>query len=78
MAMHSRPPYTVYRYRTVAMEPDEVIVGVFLPHATKPDPFEFVRPFKQARRREDDISIVTAGGVSRSFFVGDGFIRWQP
>ncbi|CAN0411520.1 unnamed protein product [Pylaiella littoralis] len=26
-----------------------------------PLPLEFVRPFKQARRREDDISIVTAG-----------------
>eukprot|EP00903_Cladosiphon_okamuranus_P009641 g9174.t1 len=57
-------------YRKVAMEADEVIVAVFLPNATggqgvdvdsSPKLFEFVRPFKQARRREDDISIVTAG-----------------
>ena len=51
------------------MELDEVIVGVILPNAaggSKPDDdasvsLEFVRPFKQARRREDDISIVTSG-----------------
>ncbi|CAM9444133.1 unnamed protein product, partial [Sphacelaria rigidula] len=42
------------------MESDEVIVGVFLPNP-RPRPFEFVRPYKQARRREDDISIVTSG-----------------
>eukprot|EP00752_Nemacystus_decipiens_P001718 g1661.t2 len=64
-------------YRKVAMEADEVIVAVFLPNPTgrsgpaaggqggvdesSPPSFEFVRPFKQARRREDDISIVTAG-----------------
>lgn len=49
-----------HSYRKVAMESDEVIVGVFLPNP-RPRPFEFVRPYKQARRREDDISIVTSG-----------------
>lgn len=39
----------------------EVIVQIVLPRPTPACPFEFVRPFKQARRREDDISIVTAG-----------------
>jgi len=43
-------------YRRVALEPDEVIVSFFVPHCA---PLEFVRPYKQARRREDDISIVS-------------------
>lgn len=50
------------------MELDEVIVGVFLPTADcstenngPTRAFEFVRPFKQARRRQGDVSIVTAG-----------------
>ena len=56
------------------MELDEVILGVTLPNAfgggklsdnetdrDSPVSLEFVRPFKQARRREGDISIVTSG-----------------
>lgn len=45
-------------YRKVDLQPDEVLESVFLPFTSK---FEFVLPFKQARRREDDISIVTSG-----------------
>ena len=45
-------------YRKVDLQADEVIVSVHVPHSR---PFEFIRPFKQARRREDDISIVTGG-----------------
>jgi len=45
-------------YRKVDLQPDEVIVAVRVPHSA---PLEFVLPFKQARRREDDISIVTCG-----------------
>lgn len=49
----------------MALETEEVIVGVALPIATNNVPggstLEFVRPFKQARRRESDASIVTAG-----------------
>ncbi|RHZ22407.1 hypothetical protein DYB37_001144 [Aphanomyces astaci] len=45
-------------YRRVALAPSEVIVRVLIPLAKQ---HEFIFPFKQARRREDDISIVTAG-----------------
>lgn len=56
--------YCNARHGNVAMEADEIIVGVVLPiTANVPGNsiFEFVRPFKQARRRENDTSIVTAG-----------------
>lgn len=45
-------------YRKVALDPDEILELVFIP-STKES--EFVTPFKQAKRREDDISIVTSG-----------------
>ena len=45
-------------YRKVDLKPNELLVSVRVPH-TKAN--EFLRPFKQARRREDDISIVTGG-----------------
>ncbi|KAI9895988.1 hypothetical protein PsorP6_019252 [Peronosclerospora sorghi] len=45
-------------YCKVIMEPDEVITSVYVPYTTE---WEYILPFKQARRREDDISIVTAG-----------------
>eukprot|EP01041_Mallomonas_annulata_P005146 gene5146-10286_t len=45
-------------YRKVALEPDEILLNVFIPFTSQ---WEFVVPFKQARRREDDISVVTAG-----------------
>ncbi len=46
-------------YRTVDMKPYELIETIQVP---KPKPvLEYVFPFKQARRREDDISIVTSG-----------------
>ncbi|CAM9133456.1 unnamed protein product, partial [Ascophyllum nodosum] len=61
-------------HHKVEMELDEVILGVTLPNAfgggklsdnetdrDSPVSLEFVRPFKQARRREGDISIVTSG-----------------
>ncbi|KAL9183361.1 hypothetical protein ACHAXT_005148 [Thalassiosira profunda] len=46
-------------YRKVQMEPIEVIERVDVPLVQSK--FEYVAPFKQARRREDDISIVTSG-----------------
>lgn len=60
------------------METEEVIVGVVLPIATNVpaagnSTFEFVRPFKQARRREGDASIVTAG-MRVTLEPGDG--KW--
>ncbi len=44
-------------YRRTALQPHEVILAVVLPLAL---PFEYVRAYKQARRREDDISLVGA------------------
>jgi len=40
------------------MKPNEIIYSVTLPFNI--DPLEFVEAFKQSRRREDDIAIVTA------------------
>lgn len=45
-------------YRKVDLKPTEILHSVFIPYTA---PYEFVLPLKQARRREDDISIVTAG-----------------
>jgi xanthine dehydrogenase/oxidase len=45
-------------YRTTALQPGEVIVSITVP-ATREH--EYVLPFKQAKRRDDDISIVTCG-----------------
>eukprot|EP00850_Spirogloea_muscicola_P006424 SM000030S11433 [mRNA] locus=s30:612063:618646:- [translate_table: standard] len=45
-------------YRKVDLAPDEVLLAVFLPWTRK---FEYVREYKQAHRRDDDIAIVNAG-----------------
>ena len=45
-------------YRKVDLAPSEVLLRVALP-CTRPH--EFVREFKQAHRRDDDIAIVNAG-----------------
>lgn len=45
-------------YRKVDMNPDEILEYVFIPFTSN---LEFIVPLKQARRREDDISIVTSG-----------------
>eukprot|EP00539_Tryblionella_compressa_P013863 CAMPEP_0178824392 /NCGR_PEP_ID=MMETSP0746-20121128/5653_1 /TAXON_ID=913974 /ORGANISM="Nitzschia punctata, Strain CCMP561" /LENGTH=1497 /DNA_ID=CAMNT_0020486065 /DNA_START=312 /DNA_END=4805 /DNA_ORIENTATION=- len=47
------------RYRTVDIQSGEFIEKIEVP--VLPKAFEYVKPFKQARRREDDISIVTSG-----------------
>jgi xanthine dehydrogenase/oxidase len=46
-------------YRTVNLKPEEIVEAIIVPKA-KPI-LEYVFPYKQARRREDDISIVTSG-----------------
>lgn len=46
-------------YRNVDMKPDEFIEYIEVPNTEQV--FEYIVPFKQARRREDDISIVTSG-----------------
>ena len=43
-------------YRKVDLRPGEVLESIFIPFL---EPLEFCVPLKQARRREDDISIVT-------------------
>ncbi|KAK8445619.1 hypothetical protein SEVIR_9G359200v4 [Setaria viridis] len=45
-------------YRKVDIKPDEILLSVILPWTR---PFEFVKEFKQAHRREDDIALVNAG-----------------
>ncbi|KAH7315284.1 hypothetical protein KP509_21G042700 [Ceratopteris richardii] len=45
-------------YRKVAMEKSELLYSVFLPWTRK---FEYVKEFKQAHRRDDDIALVNAG-----------------
>eukprot|EP01124_Arcella_intermedia_P006821 TRINITY_DN14117_c0_g1_i1.p1 TRINITY_DN14117_c0_g1~~TRINITY_DN14117_c0_g1_i1.p1 ORF type:complete len:1314 (+),score=314.98 TRINITY_DN14117_c0_g1_i1:452-3943(+) len=44
-------------YRKLALQPEEVIVSVFVPFSSE---LEYVRAYKQSRRREDDIAIVSA------------------
>lgn len=45
-------------YRVVDMQPGEIICSIRVPPAASN--FDFVRSFKQARRRDDDISIVNS------------------
>ncbi|XP_058072218.1 xanthine dehydrogenase 1-like isoform X2 [Magnolia sinica] len=45
-------------YRKVDLTCSEILLSVFLPWSR---PFEFVKEFKQAHRRDDDIAIVNAG-----------------
>lgn len=47
------------KYRTVDLKQGELIERIELPILKQV--FEYFKPFKQARRREDDISIVTSG-----------------
>ncbi|CAH9134610.1 unnamed protein product [Cuscuta epithymum] len=45
-------------YRKVDLASNEVLLSLFLPWSR---PFEFVKEFKQAHRRDDDIAIVNGG-----------------
>ncbi|VAH17405.1 unnamed protein product [Triticum turgidum subsp. durum] len=45
-------------YRKVDLKADEVLLSVILPWTR---PYEYVKEFKQAHRREDDIALVNAG-----------------
>ncbi|RKO85753.1 hypothetical protein BDK51DRAFT_17584, partial [Blyttiomyces helicus] len=44
-------------YRQIALQPTEVVVSIFVPFTTES---EYVKSFKQAKRREDDIAIVNS------------------
>ncbi len=45
-------------YRKVDLKPHEVLASVFIPFNEQ---HEYVKEFKQAHRRDDDIAIVNAG-----------------
>jgi len=45
-------------YRKVDLKAGEVLTQIVLPYSTK---FEYMKEFKQAQRRDDDIAIVNAG-----------------
>ncbi|EGC38870.1 hypothetical protein DICPUDRAFT_96745 [Dictyostelium purpureum] len=44
------------KYRIVDIKPEEILQSVFIPYTR---PLEFVQAYKQSRRREDDIAIVS-------------------
>lgn len=74
---HVSVPDFFLRYRTVDKTDMEIIERVDVPLVQS---FEYVAPFKQARRREDDISIVTSGmriKLSPETDNGDGDDRMQ-
>lgn len=45
-------------YRKVDLAGDEILLSVFLPWTR---PYEYIKEFKQAHRRDDDIALVNAG-----------------
>lgn len=57
------------------MEPDEILVKVTIPRSR---PFEYVKEFKQAQRRDDDIAIVNCGFRAAFRFdqSGEGPGQW--
>lgn len=59
------------KYRTVDLRPSEMVEFIEVPVVA--NVFEYVKPFKQARRREDDISIVTSGMRIRLKIQGDKY-----
>ncbi|KAL1925143.1 uncharacterized protein VTP21DRAFT_26 [Calcarisporiella thermophila] len=56
-------------YRRTALNPGEILTNVFVPYTRSG---EFVRAYKQAKRKDDDIAIVNAG--MRAWVV-DGKVR---
>ncbi|XP_047507140.1 xanthine dehydrogenase [Pieris napi] len=44
-------------YRQNVVKPDEILLSIEIPFSSR---FQYVKAYKQAKRREDDISIVTA------------------
>lgn len=44
-------------YRRNVVKPDEILLSIEIPYSTR---YQYVKAYKQAKRREDDISIVTA------------------
>lgn len=55
-------------YRKVDLKENEILISVFMPFTR---PFEYVKEFKQAHRRDDDIALVNAG-IRVSLAESDG------
>lgn len=55
--------------RRVDLQPTEILVKVFLPYTQR---LEYVREFKQAHRRDDDIAIANGGMRVRFRHTADG------
>jgi CO/xanthine dehydrogenase FAD-binding subunit len=62
-------------YRRVALAPHEVLQRVAVPFTRR---HEFVREFKQAHRRDDDVAIVNAGMRARMRRNLAGAARRRP
>ncbi|CAA6660108.1 unnamed protein product [Spirodela intermedia] len=58
-------------YRRVDLCPSEILLSIFLPWTR---PYEFVKEFKQAHRRDDDIALVNAG---MRVFVKENHQNWE-
>ena len=58
--------------RHVDLQPTEILVKVFLPYTQK---LEYVKEFKQAHRRDDDIAIANAGMRVRFKQTAEGELR---
>ena len=54
------------------LQPTEILVKVFLPYTQK---LEYVKEFKQAHRRDDDIAIANAGMRVRFKQTAEGELR---
>jgi xanthine dehydrogenase/oxidase len=61
-----------FKYRTVDLNSGELVERIELPILNIV--FEYFSPFKQARRREDDISIVTSGMRIRLAIIDGKFV----
>ena len=61
--------------RRVDLQPTEILIKVFLPFTQN---LEYVKEFKQAHRRDDDIAIANAGMRVRLKHTTDGQLRAGP
>ena len=61
-------------YRKVHLQPHEVLKSIIVPRISEHEPWTYILPFKQARRREDDISIVTSGIKMKLTLSNNSFI----
>ena len=65
----------LFACRRVDLQPKEIMVKVFLPYTQK---LEYVKEFKQAHRRDDDIAIANAGMRVRFKQTAQGAVSLCP